>query len=182
MFALSRDYPKTAAELRRPLAEAQGQFQRSGTEVAGRQQRMERLRPGHRRLREGGPGSRPARRDRLAQPGRWQHPLVPRAVDGLRRRARPRVRARAHQRAVDRCSPRSMPSGAAPARMHDLGRRAAERRRSPVRNVVGRLVQPCGAATLGEGWPASGEPATYKDEQGTSAARGACRSRRARSS
>lgn len=30
----------------------------------------------------------------------------------------------------------------------------------------------CGAATLGQGWPASGEPATYKDEKGRLLARG----------
>ena len=34
------------------------------------------------------------------------------------------------------------------------------------------FYNPCGAATLGEGWPASGEPATYKDEKGRLLARG----------
>jgi hypothetical protein len=28
------------------------------------------------------------------------------------------------------------------------------------------MYNPCGAATLGQGWPASGEPSTYKDEKG----------------
>jgi len=34
------------------------------------------------------------------------------------------------------------------------------------------MYNPCGAATVGQGWPASGEPATYKDENGRLLARG----------
>ena len=34
------------------------------------------------------------------------------------------------------------------------------------------FYNPCGAATLGQGWPASGEPATYKDDKGRLLARG----------
>jgi hypothetical protein len=34
------------------------------------------------------------------------------------------------------------------------------------------FYNPCGAATLGEGWPESGEPATYKDDKGRLLARG----------
>ncbi|HEU4693927.1 MAG TPA: hypothetical protein VFS23_36430 [Vicinamibacterales bacterium] len=34
------------------------------------------------------------------------------------------------------------------------------------------FYNPCGAATLGQGWPASGEPATYTDDKGRLLARG----------
>ena len=90
---------------------------------------------------QSGPGSEPPRRDGLEDPGERPDALVSRAVDGLRRRARARVCARADQRAVDGAA---LVSRRRPGQREGDPERLPGRSRQParVRDLVGGDVQP----------------------------------------
>ena len=136
VFKLSRDYPKTTPKCDAPWLKRQVNFNSPNPQwkewEAYVQDIIDYVKAGQ--------DPNLANGWNIAVGGQTQ--VVSRAVDGVRRTARTRVRARVDQRAVHRAVDVSPGRGTSERQTRSPWRRAGERRQSALRDVVDRHVQP----------------------------------------